>query len=729
MINMQLNRSVVLSSLASLTVLFLLGAAAYAYLGEIPRVDAGVVSGLKAATYPKGDIPGALRLTVHETGIAAVTVKELRAANLRFDTLSAANIDLSRNGEPVPFLVNGEGDETALYFFAQAVTNTLEAPAVYLLRLGTGTAMPQVKAFPTGKGTSTAWLVYHWEENTSFLTQATNDDLWLGPLMLAPRKWQLALDEVHPVTASKGSLSIHLWSSTRDIPDPDHHVIVAINGRSLTDRYWDGITAKTIQLDIPSGILKSEGDNTLMLNAPGDTGATGDALYLDWVQLTYEGELTTRYGQVHIRSSARNLEVENADHNLLVFDITDANHPVYLHDYELTDQKAVFAGTGNERSYVLLEPQQALTPDISMMPARENLLRQPDNGADYIAIVADVDGFIDALQPLLALRQEQGLRVMAVSLTQIYDEFGYGQQNPAAIRAFLTYAASTWQPPAPRYVLLVGDASYDLMNTHNNPNKNLLPTAYVKLHYNGYIASDTWFTLSQENQPQMAVGRFPVQDTTQLTAMVQKTIAYETAVPNAQTWAKNVLLVADDEDTFDMISDELATTLTDVGYMVHDLHMSDNENIHYEIMSAINQGVGLVSYVGAGGARMWGDEAVFHADDAQMLTNADRLPIFVTFTCLNGAFADPQVDSLAESLLWEKDGGVVAAVAPSGRTPLITDPDTTLAYTFYQVYTNDTANTIGDVLLLAKTSQSTTSDDETYLFNLLGDPALRFYQP
>ncbi|MCA9960445.1 MAG: hypothetical protein KC443_15495 [Anaerolineales bacterium] len=725
-----LNRSLVLGSLAGLTILFLLGAAAYAHLGDIPQVDARV-GGLKAASFPKGNESAALRLAVNETGITAVTAEQLRTANFRFDTLSPATISLSRNGDAVPFLVKETATGSALYFYAQAITNTLEAPAIYLLQSGEGLAMAQLKSPPSGKGTSYGTHWYRWEENSSLLTQTNSDDIWFGPLLLAPHAWKLSLDTIRP-TNGPGSLTIQLWSSTQDIPDPDHHVAVALNGRSLTNWYWDGIREETIELDIPQDTFAATADNLLTIAMPGDTGATGEALYLDWIQLAYESELTTRYGQVLFGSSADNLLVHDTSKQMLIFDISNAAAPTYLYDYVYLENQVAFAGTGSNRTYAILEPDQALVPEMNRIPQWEESLRSTTHGADYLAIIADVNGFGEAIQPLLALRQQQGLRVTAVSITQIYDEFGYGQQTTNAIRDFLAYTAANWQPPAPRYVLLVGDASYDLLNTANSPNKNLLPTALVKLNNDWgdeYIASDTWFTIFDGETPQMAIGRFPAQTLSELTAMVQKTVDYETAVTTDLNWANNVLLVADDEPLFDTISDQFAATLKNDGYFVHELHMSVNENIHYEIMSAINQGVGLVSYVGHGGPRMWGDEAVFHADDAAMLTNATRLPIFATFTCLNGAFADPEIDSLAETLLGEAGGGAVVAIAPSGRVPLSLNDNanTTLSQAFYQVYTGNEAATIGDVLLLAKQEQTAVST--IHLFNLLGDPALRFHQP
>jgi hypothetical protein len=62
---------------------------------------------------------------------------------------------------------------------------------------------------------------------------------------------------------------------------------------------------------------------------------------------------------------------------------------------------------------------------------------------------------------MVALREDQGLRVKVADIEDIYDEFSYGIKSPQALKDFLSYAYSNWSPPAPQYVLLVGDSTYD----------------------------------------------------------------------------------------------------------------------------------------------------------------------------------------------------------------------------------------------------------------------------
>ena len=350
-------------------------------------------------------------------------------------------------------------------------------------------------------------------------------------------------------------------------------------------------------------------------------------------------------------------------------------------------------------------------------------LRISDRGADYLAIVADEPDFMEALKPLLTHREENGLNVTAVSLSQIAAEFGDGEATPQAIQDFLTFAAENWKP-APRFVLLVGDATNDTQA--NDANKNLLPTHLQESKDGSFTASDSWYTPDS-----MSIGRFPVQTIGQLTAVVNKTIAYETAVtqsPDA-AWLQRALLIADDEPYFDMATEHLENKLNSSGYHIHDLHMSQDQDIYANIVTLINRGVGILNYTGHGGKTSFADGAAFTADDARLLQNDHRLPIFTAFSCQNGAFTDSHQNSVAEQLLLTETGGVVAAIGTSGH--METNRTLSLTSTFYNQLLHGNATTLGKVLSNTKTAVSTDAELETavHTYNLLGDPALRLHQP
>jgi hypothetical protein len=189
-------------------------------------------------------------------------------------------------------------------------------------------------------------------------------------------------------------------------------------------------------------------------------------------------------------------------------------------------------------------------------------------------------------------------------------------------------------------------------------------------------------------------------------------------------WTEKALLIADDETRYDEQIAGLDDYLSGNGYSVYRLHMSYDDNTHHKIMSAINDGVGLLIYVGDGSAGTWGDQAVLQNTDAQTLRNSPKLPILNTFTSRSGSFADPSKDSLAESLLRASNGGIIAAVAPSG--PITDEFEPQMETLFYEQLLGARNGRLGDSLVAMYEAAGSTPllQEAMAPVNLLGDPAL-----
>ena len=723
--NQSNSHTAILSALAGLTILFL-GAAAFSFWGNLSLELPSESRILKNSPSQIRDISPYIDIIIEESGITAVTATDLRKFNLIYDTFSANSLQLTHVGQPVPFWVNSK--RNTLYFYAQANNGALESTAVYQLSAAKGTSIAEQEAIPTAVGREIGIATQQWQQFSNSLASSSNETIWLGQLLLAPHQWELPLSNIR-TSGGAATLKIQVWSNSEDASDPDHHVTISLNGEQLLSHFWDGIHQETITIDVPDGILQPNIENILTISTPGDTHAVAESIYINKIELDYEQKIELRgNNQLLFKSESANVWVKDATMPLLVFDVTDPDQPIRFARLRQQENGIHFAGGEGVTSYAILSPSQAIVPTLRIPTPYKSPLRQADRGADYIAIVPDNDNFLETVQPLLTHRQEDGLRVTAVSLSQIYAEFGYGEQSPAAIQQFLAYTAANWQPPAPRFVLLVGDASIDIQDRLNGKNNNLLPTYLYTNSHGQYLVSDAWFTLfDNATTPQMAIGRFPAQTTAQLAQMVTKTIAYETS--SDSSWQNRALFVADNTGQSNMISDNLAHNLDMRGYDIHKLYSTTTQDIHYDILGALSKGVGLVNYSGRGQAQFWGNGNLFHARNADMLHNSGRFPILTSFTCNNGAFGDPQTDSLAESLLWVEDGGIVAAISASGTVESMSQ--TLMAEQFYNQLFVQQAPTIGEAFILAKTavSHDPTYQDAIHAFHLLGDPALRPQRP
>lgn len=722
---LRMSRGLILTTLAALTLCFL--AASYAMwfnTNSFALVAAADPPTPSAAATAEEDAAAAARLTIAEPGINAVTAAELRAAGLPFVDLSSEALNLTYNGRQVPFLVAELRGEPALFFYAQAAAGDHAPPPVYIVAPGAGLAMTRRDAGAAADPAPAAQQRRVWREKAYFVEDAAREDAWLGPLLLAPATWTLELDEITP-DGGPATLLLQLFSTIEGAGAPDHRLSVYVNDQQVSDHTWDGRGPETLAVELPAGLLRADGDNNLKLRLHENEELMGESVYIDGLELLYQGPVNAGSTAVQFRGTGTALRVFGAGDDLLIFDVSDAAAPTLVRALPGEDDSAAFNSGDPGRQFVALPAAQAHKPAVAAAPRWQDPLRDGRWAADYIAIVADVRGFPEALQPLLAQRRAEGLRVAAVPLEQIFDEFAHGHRDPAAIRDFLAYAAANWHPPAPRYVLLAGDATYDLADGTGSRNRNRLPTPMV-YQDGGYVASDAWF--AGDGATGLAIGRFPAQNAPQLSAMVEKTLAYE-AADGAAAWLDDALLVQDLDLAYAAAAEYMAADLEAGGYDVYRLQTGPDSAMRHSIISALNKGVGLISYVGQGSESAWGNTAALQNSDVQFLANGARLPVLATFTCRSGSFASPSADGLAESLLRAPNGGIIAAVAPAGD--ISAAQSLPLANAFQEEYLQAAHTRLGDVLLGLHNAAPDAESWGAALagVNLLGDPALRLRRP
>ena len=89
--------------------------------------------------------------------------------------------------------------------------------------------------------------------------------------------------------------------------------------------------------------------------------------------------------------------------------------------------------------------------------------------------------------------------------------------------------------------------------------------------------------------------------------------------------------------------------------------------------------------------------------------------------CLNGFFASPALEGLAESLLKAPNGGAVASFASSGLT--IADPQHAMGRRMFQLLYSGPPIAIGDASRLSKSATNDLDVRRTWI--LFGDPTMK----
>jgi hypothetical protein len=378
------------------------------------------------------------------------------------------------------------------------------------------------------------------------------------------------------------------------------------------------------------------------------------------------------------------------------------------------------AETGHR--YVAVAPSAMKTP-VLRFPARTTL-RSVRNRADYVLIAPRE--FLASAEPLLALRQSQGLRTKAVAIEDVYDEFGSGEESPEALKDFLAYAYHSWKRPSLRYVVLLGDATYDPKDYLQTGVRNRVAPLLARTTYL-WTASDPAYAAVNGDDllPDLALGRLPAGTIDEARILVEKVVAFETA---GRDLSGPAVLVADNADLagdFEANANEIAATLL-AGRTVEKVFLSEKgAATRAEIAHALDQGASLLSYVGHGSTAVWASENVWNNLDVNTLAPQPQQPILFTMNCLNGFFHFPPLNSLAEQFQKAEGKGAVAAFSPSGLS--LDAPAHILHKALLAELLSDRHQRLGDAVLAAQAAYANSGafPELLTIYNLFGDPAMK----
>jgi hypothetical protein len=678
-----------------------------------------------ACARPTPTLPAAesLFLVLDRDGLYRLERRDLLPFGWDLARLEADGLSLRDGDQPVPFYLTGHGHDRQLRFPGRVPA---AGPAVYRLDRAQGRPAlaepaPPGAAPPTTTGLAVAETVFR----RTYLPAIDDGDPWVGDRLLAPAELSLAVTLSQP-TADPARLAIALWSASEAAVAPDHRLRLALNDRFLAEETWDGRGRRHFVLPLPAGTLR-EGSNTLTLTAPGDTGAPAELVYLDRVVITYTRNLVATDDALAFVTTAPVVEIGGfSGPDIELWEI-GADPPRRLTDVlvrrEGGSYRLRFGRTAPTPGRYWAAAAGALLSPRTVRPVAP--LPAVADGADYIAIAHPT--LAAAVEPLLHWRQQQGWRTALVTTDQIADAFGAGHLTAAAITAFLRRAVATWPPPAPRFVLLVGDASYDPYDYLQGPYKNLVPTATVRTQVMGATASDAALAdLDGDGWPDLALGRFPAQTPAEVATMVAKTLTYEQALPPG-AWRRQVLFVTDNDDPFFRTFNARLLPLLPEAFRPTMLTIGEDADVRAALLQALNEGRRLVNYMGHGAPDLWAQEGILHTEDVAQLRAGNRLGLVLMWACLSGYFIHPQRQSLGEALVLAPESGVVAALVPTAETYASDQEVLAQALFAHHLFHEPTLGEAWQAALRRLDPGQVGQRDVLLTFALLGDPALRLF--
>jgi hypothetical protein len=521
-----------------------------------------------------------------------------------------------------------------------------------------------------------------------------------------------------------------------------------------TSDYTEAVATPPIVVELPAESIPRDNRSTLRFLY--STAAGTGFGHVDWVEIHYPRRFVASDNTFEFFTEPQwegVLEfsiVGFSGDELWGFDVTDRRRPQLLENLAHAPGVFVFRieqQRNQPRRFFL--SRRLLTPRIER--AQVLGLRQRQQGVPLLIIThPELRASAEAYR---RYRDSTGVEGLVVTTEALFDEFAAGMPDPTAIRNFLAFALSTWQP-APRFVVLWGDAHYDYKGIATKT-PNYVPTyesANPSTVYNAIAsyATDDYYTWLQGEDalPDIALGRIPVSSDADGFWMVEKLRRYERSSAEG-LWRTTVTLVADDGPTSRGYSDGALHTDQSEGlsrrlppfllqrklYLVE--YPAQNvpggrrkPGITQDLVAGVNAGTLLLNWTGHGNPRLWAHEQVFERETTTPLfQNADRFFFLTAATCDFARFDNPQVPSGSEALLLSRLGGAIGVFAASRL--VYATPNAAIVDSFYQSLlgrqSDGTFPSVGEAYMKTKLQRFDILNDRKYV--LLGDPVLRLLLP
>ncbi|TET80137.1 T9SS type A sorting domain-containing protein [candidate division TA06 bacterium] len=562
--------------------------------------------------------------------------------------------------------------------------------------------------------------------------------------------------QVYPVDVASETCDVRMGFFVDS--DTVMNVKLYLNGEVIVDQPGPRMSGKKDPPIVVGGTAHSlvEGRNYIKVELT--RGGTPDSLdeesriFVDFFDLRYERHFRLAEGKLEFstqtpaESDIVEYKLENVDGTPFILNVTDPFHPIRLINYvqagsEVTLQAEIFTTQVYSAATSFLRP-------IRLEMDSPNNLKQ--GGADYVAICHEP--FMPAVADLISWRNSyiSGIpspKATMVGMIDVLDNFSWGLMDPTAIRDFLAWTLSNWNP-APSYCLLAGASTYD----YKNNLKLAYPKNFIPPHVNGYVVVsrikfaegenpcfDDWFIwlTAGDNDADMYLGRFDAVSSEEARILTLKAINCEQN-ELLGAWKNRVLLVADDQEPnngdsqFTNQCENLSRIiparidLLKVYLVEYPKVGEDKPGARDAMIDCINNGVFSGIFLGHGNIKKLAHENAFRSpEDVSRLVNGRMAPFYFYGSCSVGLFDRPTASSMSGLISKTPYGGTIVSLGAS--RPTYGGPNAMYSYELFDnMYSDSSLTTAGEIVYAAKISTHAAAAEYYLIF---GDPAVKIVPP
>lgn len=423
--------------------------------------------------------------------------------------------------------------------------------------------------------------------------------------------------------------------------------------------------------------------------------------------------------------------------NLEAWDVTDFHQPLVL-DFTEGNQS-------NSEKIIVFNPIQI--PSLPQIFPAENQIRDRKSWPSLLIIAPKSLKF--SAQKLKKHKISKGLHAEVVLVEDIYDAFGYGNQDLNAIRNLIAWHFHRGKKL--QNVLVLGKGTFDYKKKlGGRPNLVPIYTSRNSLNPLTTFSSDDYFGLIQwgqgewvetndgDEKMQIGVGRIPVITTQEALIVVDKIIQYENNLMLG-TWKNTVALLADDGDNGIHLRDsELHASYLLENYpeliqkklyldrfeQSKNVSSQSSPQAKIKLEETLQEGALLLNYIGHGNETTLTAEEVFKVSDIANWADQKKLAVWITATCEFGRHDSPFLRSAAEELLIAPNKGAIGLLT-TGR-PVFSSVNFQLNEAFFrQVFSQPGGQNQDLGTIFRNTKNGSLNGSLNRSFSLLGDPSMR----
>lgn len=700
-----------------------------------------------------------IKLGVAADGIYRLTRSDLLSYGVSVQSVNPQSIKLFLRGKEIPVTVSGEQDGSFdesdfVEFVGRRNYGSLDyrkiaatdSPFNEYLNMYSDTAIywltwsdepgKRVKTAASPPALQTDTLRYydhllHLEKNVYWDFSLSGGDLRRNyPEIFENETWHegnlsvgvfsvpFTISNLYPGKPARAFVKLQDYASS--IFDNAHLLALKINstGPAYDSGYIDKYQGKVLQAIFSSSMLKN-GQNSVDVHSYFVPDNSINTVIRDWYELEYprytasEGDSITLTYATLASSLYTNITVTDfnaGSFSLYRFRQSDSSI-VKLTEAVLNNSTVTFSDTvKNGNTYFLIGSNKASKPFFFYKKKFSNL-RLSSRKAEYIAITHPV--FLQLATSYASfIASSYGITTTVVNVNDIYDEYNFGFLAPEPIRSFLQSTHLYWQPPKPKYVFIIGKATYDYYGNKSKYFGAPKLTNFVPSY--GNPVSDNWFILWDTTSafiPQMSIGRVPAKTTDEFQSYFLKHQKY--AAKGYDDWNKRYIFFSGgnftDPDQITAAKNVNEFIINNyvrpapIGGIAANFYKTVNPITNFGpydqdyINSSIDDGGVFISYIGHSGTQTW-DNSI--TDISQLANIRDRHPLISDFGCSTAKFAEPDILSFSELAVNSNQGQAISYIGNSSLG------FTSTAYSFPQIFYKklliDTSASLGDVHRLAK---------------------------